>query len=70
MWQKNEDFKKEIGVLKEEGFKEEQSKWYIDKLHDYNEIKDVAQMVMGRIAVHEQTTVRAVHEEFRMSDDD
>ncbi|GIX91049.1 hypothetical protein CEXT_174681 [Caerostris extrusa] len=70
MWQKNEDLKKRNRVLKEEGFKEEQSKWYIDKLHEYNEIKDVAQMVMGRIAVLEQTTVRAVHEEFGMKDDD
>ncbi|GFQ77039.1 hypothetical protein TNCT_460151 [Trichonephila clavata] len=70
LWQKNEDLKKEIEDLKEKGFEEDDLKWYIDKLHEYNEIKDVAQMIMGKIAVLEQTTVRKVHEEFGMKDDD
>ncbi|GFY55939.1 hypothetical protein TNIN_243361 [Trichonephila inaurata madagascariensis] len=70
LWQKNEDLKKEIKDLKEKGFKEDDLKWYIDKLHEYNEIKDIAQMIMGKIAVLEQTTVRKVHEEFGMKDDD
>ncbi|GFU28918.1 hypothetical protein TNCV_470501 [Trichonephila clavipes] len=70
LWQKNEDLKEKIEDLKEKGFEEDDLKWYIDKLHEYNEIKDVAQMIMGKIAVLEQTTVRKVHEEFGMKDDD
>ncbi|KAF8767221.1 DNA repair protein SWI5 homolog [Argiope bruennichi] len=70
LWQENEDLKKAIHELEEQGYEESQLKWYIDKLHEYNEIKDVAQMVMGRIAVLEQKTVREVHEDFGMKDED
>lgn len=31
------------------GLHEDELKVHIDKLHEYNEIKDVAQMVLGRI---------------------
>ena len=31
------------------GLEEEELKVHIDKLHEYNEIKDVAQMVLGRL---------------------
>ncbi|XP_054715242.1 DNA repair protein SWI5 homolog [Uloborus diversus] len=67
---KNEKLKTDIRSLEEKGYKEEDLKWYIDKLHEYNEIKDVAQMVMGRIAILTQTTVRKVHESFGMTDSD
>ncbi|CAL1280736.1 unnamed protein product [Larinioides sclopetarius] len=70
LWQENEDLKKAISELEQQGYEESQLKWYIDKLHEYNEIKDIAQMVMGRIAVIELKTVREVHEDFEMKDDD
>ena len=31
------------------GLHEDELKVHIDKLHEYNEIKDVAQMVLGRL---------------------
>ncbi|KAG8194144.1 hypothetical protein JTE90_000982 [Oedothorax gibbosus] len=70
LWQKNEEMKNEIEILKNQGFEEEQLKWYIDKLHEYNDIKDIAQNIMGRIAVSERTTIRKIHEEFGMTDSD
>ena len=34
------------------GHKTEELKIHIDKLHEYNEVKDVAQMVLGRLGEH------------------
>ncbi|KAJ1978737.1 swi5-like zinc finger protein [Dimargaris xerosporica] len=37
---------------------------YISQLHTYNEIKDFAQAVLGKCAVIEGTTTKAMHEKF------
>ncbi|XP_015927314.1 DNA repair protein SWI5 homolog isoform X2 [Parasteatoda tepidariorum] len=70
MWQKSEDMKQEIAKLENEGCSEDQYKWYIDKLHEYNEVKDAAQIVMGQIAIIEETTVKKIHEQFGMTEND
>ncbi|GFN81440.1 DNA repair protein swi5 homolog [Plakobranchus ocellatus] len=44
---------KEIEELRASGYKESELQIHIDKLHEYNEIKDVGQMILGRIAVIE-----------------
>lgn len=41
---------KELEELKASGYKEAELQTHIDKLHEYNEIKDIGQMVLGRIA--------------------
>ncbi|XP_053381148.1 DNA repair protein SWI5 homolog [Mercenaria mercenaria] len=40
---------KEIEELKSQGLKEEELHTHIDKLHEYNEIKDIGQLVLGRL---------------------
>uniref|UniRef100_T1IY55 DNA repair protein SWI5 homolog n=1 Tax=Strigamia maritima TaxID=126957 RepID=T1IY55_STRMM len=60
----------EIAELEEEGCKEEELEVHIDKLHRYNEIKDVAQMVMGRIAVLDGVTTKDVHEKYGIGSKD
>ncbi|KAL5011821.1 hypothetical protein ScPMuIL_010372 [Solemya velum] len=40
----------EIQTLKQKGFREDELQVHIDKLHEYNEVKDAGQMVLGRLA--------------------
>ncbi|KZT01142.1 uncharacterized protein LAESUDRAFT_707840 [Laetiporus sulphureus 93-53] len=43
---------------------------HIKLLHRYNETKDAAQILMGRLASHRQSTIRQIHEEYGLADDD
>lgn len=43
---------------------------HIDMLHEYNEIKDVAQMVIGKLAEHRGTTTKELYPEFNLELDD
>lgn len=70
VWKETESLKNEIDDLEKQGYKVEEVKWYIDKMHSYNEIKDAAQVVIGRIAILECKTVKTVHEEFGLSEED
>lgn len=60
----------EIDSLKKEGLKEEELKTHIDKLHEYNEIKDVAQMVLGRIATLEGVRTKDLYAKYGLNLDD
>ncbi|KAH9980884.1 DNA repair protein, partial [Lactifluus volemus] len=42
---------------------------HIKLLHRYNEAKDAAQIIIGKLAVHKQTTIRQIHEDYGLTDD-
>jgi len=60
----------QIADLRNQGFREEELRLHVTQLHDYNEIKDVAQMVLGRIAVNEGVTTKDLYERYQLSIDD
>ncbi|XP_071511030.1 uncharacterized protein [Diadema antillarum] len=60
----------EIISLQNEGCKEEELQLHIKKMHEYNELKDMAQMLLGRIASLEGVTTRQLHEEMGIHDGD
>lgn len=58
------DLDKEIAILKESGFQVEELQIHIDNLHKYNEVKDAAQLVLGRLAELEQVTLKEMHKKY------
>jgi len=60
----------QIEELLKQGFKEEELKLHMTQLHEYNEIKDVAQMVLGRIAINEGVTTKDLYERYQLSIND
>ena len=59
-----EEVEQEIKELSAAGCHEEELKMHIDALHEYNEIKDVGQILLGRIAEIEGTTTTSLYERF------
>uniref|UniRef100_A0A0N7ZBJ3 DNA repair protein SWI5 homolog n=1 Tax=Scylla olivacea TaxID=85551 RepID=A0A0N7ZBJ3_SCYOL len=57
---------KEIATLKESGFQVEELQGHIRNLHRYNEVKDAAQLVLGRLAELEQVTVKEMHKKYKV----
>lgn len=53
-----------IEELTASGCREDELKLHIDALHEYNEIKDVGQMLLGKMAELEGTTTTALYERF------
>ncbi|KAL6307825.1 hypothetical protein BKA93DRAFT_726838, partial [Sparassis latifolia] len=49
---------------------EEIVKRHIKLLHQYNEAKDAAQVTSLQLAEHRQTTIRQIHVEYDLADDD
>ncbi|KIP02909.1 hypothetical protein PHLGIDRAFT_122044 [Phlebiopsis gigantea 11061_1 CR5-6] len=43
---------------------------HIKLLHRYNESKDAAQILMGRLAAHRGATIRQLHNEYGLTDRD
>ncbi|KAH9956624.1 DNA repair protein [Russula dissimulans] len=43
---------------------------HIKLLHRYNEAKDATQIIIGKLAVHKETTIRQTHEAFGLTADD
>ncbi|XP_041482181.1 DNA repair protein SWI5 homolog [Lytechinus variegatus] len=60
---------KEISELKDEGLSEDELQLHIKKIHEYNELKDMTQMLLGRIAMLEGVTTRELHEEMGLGED-
>ena len=58
--------RQEIFKLELEGFNDKKIKEYMDLLHQYNEIKDTCQIVLGKIAEMEAITLSAVHKKFNL----
>ena len=51
-------------------YSEEELQRHIDKLHEYNEVKDVGQMLIGRLAELQGTTTNALYGQFGLNLED
>ncbi|KAJ6541724.1 DNA repair protein, partial [Mycena capillaripes] len=45
-------------------------KKHIQLLHRYNEAKDATQILIGKLATLKETTVRQIHDDLDLRDDD
>ncbi|KAI0354771.1 hypothetical protein OH77DRAFT_1521644 [Trametes cingulata] len=43
---------------------------HIKLLHRYNEAKDATQILIGKLAAYQQRTIRQVHNDFGLTDED
>ncbi|KAI0673935.1 DNA repair protein [Trametes maxima] len=43
---------------------------HIKLLHRYNEAKDATQILIGKLAAYRQVTIRQVHNDFGLTEDD
>lgn len=43
---------------------------HISLLHEYNELKDAAQLVIGKLAAMKQVTVKQLHEDYNLLPED
>ena len=59
----------EIAELSQD-YHEEELQQYIDHLHEYNEIKDVGQMLLGKLAEVQGTTTAQLYQQFDLNLDD
>lgn len=64
-----EEVEKEMEVLSA-SYSEEELQAHIEKLHEYNEVKDMGQLLLGKIAEVEGTTTAALYERFGLELDD
>ncbi|XP_008577416.1 PREDICTED: DNA repair protein SWI5 homolog, partial [Galeopterus variegatus] len=55
---------KEISQLISEGYSVDELEDHISQLHEYNDIKDVGQMLLGRLAVIRSVTTKELYPEF------
>uniref|UniRef100_A0A3Q1K7N6 DNA repair protein SWI5 homolog n=1 Tax=Anabas testudineus TaxID=64144 RepID=A0A3Q1K7N6_ANATE len=60
----------EIAQLEAEGCRVEELEHHIDMLHEYNDIKDIGQSLLGRIAALRGTTTRDLYSHFGLELDD
>ena len=64
-----EDVNTEITLLSA-NYNSEELQLYIDGLHEYNEMKDAGQMLLGQLAVQEGTTTTALYGRFGLDIED
>lgn len=62
--QRENELDREIAELQSQGLSIDELDRQIDLLHRYNDIKDIAQTVMGRLAELESVTVKSLHEKY------
>uniref|UniRef100_UPI0037E7DB70 DNA repair protein SWI5 homolog n=1 Tax=Semicossyphus pulcher TaxID=241346 RepID=UPI0037E7DB70 len=67
---RKEQLDTEITQLEAEGFRVEELEHHIDMLHEYNDIKDIGQTLLGRIAALRGTTTRDLYSHFGLELDD
>lgn len=60
----------EIKVLAVDHYCEDELQVHINKLHEYNEIKDIGQLLLGKIAEVEGTTTATLYDKFGLGLDD
>ncbi|KAG7498841.1 DNA repair protein SWI5-like [Solea senegalensis] len=61
---RREQLDTEIAQLEAEGYRVEELEHHIDMLHEYNDIKDIGQSLLGRIAALRGTTTQEVYSHF------
>lgn len=67
---RREQLDTEIAQLEAEGYRVKELEHHIDKLHEYNDIKDIGQSLLGRIAALRGTTTRDLYAHFGLELDD
>ncbi|XP_005104966.1 DNA repair protein SWI5 homolog isoform X2 [Aplysia californica] len=64
---KLQETKEDITELESRGLRESELQTHIEKLHEYNEIKDIGQMLLGRIAVLEGVQTKDLYEKYGLN---
>ena len=64
-----EEVEVEMNTL-ENNYSEEELQAHIDTLHEYNEVKDMGQLLLGKLAEVEGTTTAALYEQFGLGLED
>lgn len=67
---KRDELDLDIAQLEAEGYRVEELEHHIDMLHEYNDIKDTGQSLLGRIAALRGTTTRDLYSHFGLELDD
>ncbi|XP_078385488.1 DNA repair protein SWI5 homolog isoform X2 [Cetorhinus maximus] len=67
---KCKDLDRQIAGLMLEGYTLEELDQHIDQLHEYNDIKDVGQLLLGKLAVIRGVTTRELYSEFGLDLED
>ncbi|XP_029024905.1 DNA repair protein SWI5 homolog [Betta splendens] len=67
---RRDELDKEIAQLETEGYRVEELEHHINVLHEYNDIKDIGQSLLGRIAALRGTTTRDLYSHFGLELDD
>ncbi|XP_058528831.1 DNA repair protein SWI5 homolog [Ochotona princeps] len=68
--EKRERLDKEISQLVSEGYSVDELEDHISQLHEYNDIKDVGQMLLGKLAVIRGVTTKELYPEFGLDVND
>lgn len=61
---------KEIAQLMSEGYNVDELEDHIAQLHEYNDIKDVGQMLLGKLAMIRGVTTKELYPEFDLDMND
>lgn len=61
---------KQISELRDMGMKQDELQIHIEKLHDYNEMKDIGQMLLGRLAIVENVCTKDLYERYGLNLED
>ncbi|KAM5260603.1 DNA repair protein SWI5 homolog, partial [Hipposideros larvatus] len=68
--EKRDVLDKELSQLTSEGYSVDELEDHISQLHEYNDIKDVGQMLLGKLAVIRGVTTKELYPEFGLDMND